>query len=205
MGQRKEKTMRKIVPFMLVLMMMAVPFTFTATALACDGDVSFGDDLDGGVQVMAISDTSTLAAMKSYLQTQYNSTKNLNLKIGENLGLLFALNGIQYAIDKVSYGQVDCSRLVHESVSAAYVEKSLGSYYPFGGRKSSEEQYNDCVRFGLAKSLSASGLSSLRTGDLVFWYDPDSGSVNHVGIFFKYNSKNYVIESRRSANGASSI
>lgn len=176
--------MRKIISFMLVFMMIAVPFMFTATALACEGNVSFRDGLDGDVQVTAISDTSTLAAMETYLQTQYNSTNGLNTKIGANLGLLFALKGIQLRVN--SYSTMDCSKTVHIALSSAYSEKGLSSYYPFGSRKSSQEQYNDCVRFGLAKSLNASGVGNLQTGDLVFWYNPNSGSVNHVGIFFKY-------------------
>lgn len=67
MKQRKEKTMRKIISFMLVLIMMAMPFTFTATALACDGDASFRVDLGGGVQTMAATD-SELLSMKAYLE-----------------------------------------------------------------------------------------------------------------------------------------
>jgi hypothetical protein len=116
-----------------------------------------------------------------------------------NLGYLFALKAIQ--LRGSSYTTMDCSKMVHNALTSAYSEKGLSSYYPFSYRKSSQQQYNDCVSFGLARNLTSSGISNLKTGDLVFWCDPDSGSINHVGIFFKCNSTNYVIESRSSAGG----
>ncbi len=200
--------MRKIISFMLVLIMMAVPFTFTATALACDGDVSFRVDLGGGVQIMAAS-SNTMQAMKSYLQTQYNNTLSSSASITENMGFLFALKGIQYAIDGTGYGSggIDCSGLTYNALKNSYIQKGLSSYYIFGSsKKSSQGQYNICKQNGLTGTITseASAGRLLKTGDLLFWRVPgtNESDVNHVGIYLKYNSKNYIIETGRSTGHA---
>lgn len=209
MKQRKEKTMRKIISFMLVLIMMAVPFTFTATALACDGDVSFRDDLGGGVQTMAATD-SELLSMKAYLERQYNSTLSGSLAVSENMGYLFALKGIQYAIEKTPYGsgggKVDCSKLTYTALKDSYTQKGLSSYYIFGSsKKASQAQYNICKQNGLTGAItSEENAGILKTGDLLFWRVPgtNESDVNHVGIYLRYNSENYIIETGRSTGHA---
>jgi hypothetical protein len=192
--------MKKTISIIIALLMMTIPYVLTTAALAEDGSILFRDDLDGGIQTTKASD-SELNLMKTYLLNQYNNTLNSNRLIDNNMGYLFALKGIQYAINKTAYGtggnQVDCSKLVHNSLLASYEEKNLSDYYPFGSRKSSQGQYNDCVSFGLAVTINRNAdkpLANLKTGDLVFWCNPSTGKVNHVGLFLKYNGENYVIE-----------
>ena len=82
---------------------MAIPYVLTTAALAEDGSILFRDDLDGGIQTTKASD-SELNLMKTYLLNQYNNTLNSNRLIDNNMGYLFALKGIQYAINKTAYG-----------------------------------------------------------------------------------------------------
>lgn len=186
---------------MLVLIMMAVPFTFTATALACDGDVSFRVDLGGGVQIMAAS-TTLLAQMKAKLQTLYDRSLDNGI-LSEHMGYLFALKGIKFAIDKTPYGtqtgQADCSTLTYTALSRAYYQKGLSSYYIFGSsKKTSREQYRICKQQGLIFTSK----SQLKTGDLIFWRKPNTENVNHVGIYLNHEGSDYIIETTGTAGHA---
>lgn len=188
--------MKRFISIMMACIMLAMPFTFATAALACedceDNDMYRIDTY----QMRTVDNETTLAAMESYLQTQ-SSTTNLNIET--RMGCRFAYEAIKLRGN--SYSTMDCSKTVHNALRASYSAIGLSSCYPFGSRKNSQAQYNDCVSFGLANTLSSSNLSSLKTGDLVFWCNPSTGAVNHVGIFFKYSGSNYVIESRSSAGG----
>ncbi|MCI6967442.1 NlpC/P60 family protein [bacterium] len=143
------------------------------------------------ISPMSIVGQNTLLQMRSYLTTQYNNSSS-NANISQNAGYLFALKAIAYAIAGTSYSTMDCSKLTYTALKEAYASKALQNYYIFGNTKlSSRQQYSVCVSNNLMITRS-----DLQTGDLIFWENPSTGVVNHVGIYFKYNGGDYVIESR---------
>ena len=143
------------------------------------------------ISPMSIVGQNTLLQMRSYLTTQYNNSSS-NANISQNAGYLFALKAIAYAIAGTSYSTMDCSKLTYTALKEAYASKALQNYYIFGNTKlSSRQQYSACVSNNLMITRS-----DLQTGDLIFWENPSAGVVNHVGIYFKYNGGDYVIESR---------
>ena len=162
-------------------------------------------------------ESPTVSAIKSYLQTQYNNTLSTNSKIGENMGYLFALKGIQYVIDGTPYGnssgdsKVDCSGLTYYALKKAYTDKGWANYYLFGSSKiSSASQHSICERNGLTNSVTKEKINSgdvvLQTGDLLFWKN-SSGTTNHVGIYVYYktgtNDKgHHIIETTGKAGQA---
>ena len=162
-----------------------------AFAFALSGSFSSLAFAGVGVSPMDIVPSSTLRQMRSYLTTQYNNSTS-NSSISRNAGYLFALKAIAYAIAGTSYSTMDCSALTYYSLREAYTSKALQDYYIFGNTKlSSRQQYSVCVNNNLMINKS-----ELQTGDLIFWENPSTGVVNHVGIYFKYGEDDCVIESR---------
>ena len=189
MKQRKEKTMRKIISFMLVLIVMAVPFTFTATALACD-DIELNREPAISVQVLGESEVNRI---KSYVTVQYHNSTNM----ADKMGYLFALKAIGYC--GKSYDEYDCSQLVAQAILDAYSTYGYSSYSPFIGQRTSGNQYNYCYSRGFTTEINATGndpsiFNQLKTGDLVFWRGTNS-QINHVGIFINYNGSHHFVES----------
>ena len=98
---------------------------------------------------------------------------------------------------------MDCSELTYYSLREAYASKALQDYYIFGNQKrTSQVQYSICAENNLilVGSENEPYFSGRQTGDLIFWTD-STGSIGHVGIYFRYNNDDYVIESRTSENG----
>lgn len=173
-----------------------------ACAFALGGSFSSLAFAGVGISPMDIVPSSTLLQMRSYLTTQYNNSTS-NSSISRNAGYLFALKAIAYAIAGTDYETIDCSELTYYSLKEAYTSKTLQDYYIFGNKKiTSREQYLICANNNLilAGSENEPYFSGRQTGDLIFWTD-STGSIGHVGIYFRYNNGDYVIESRTSENG----
>lgn len=173
-----------------------------AFAFALSGSFSSLAFAGVGVSPMDIVPSSTLRQMRSYLTTQYNNSTS-NSSISRNAGYLFALKAIAYAIAGTDYETMDCSELTYYSLREAYASKALQDYYIFGNQKrTSQVQYSICAENNLilVGSENEPYFSGRQTGDLIFWTD-STGSIGHVGIYFRYNNDDYVIESRTSENG----
>lgn len=185
--------MKRIISTMLVCIMLAMPFTFATAALACEDDTLLRIE---NIQTRSAS-ASTLQNMKTYLQTRYNNTSSSNSNIGSNMGYLIALKAIEYAINETPYSSYDCSKMTYTAIKDAYLEKGYSTtYHLFGSsRKSSREQYSICSSNGLTGEITKeSEASALQTGDLLFWRNPSTHVVNHVGIYFNYGGQHCIIE-----------
>ncbi len=136
-----------------------------------------------------------LAAMLAHLEWQYTKTGRSSDMTGENMGYLFALKAIRKAVNGEAAGQEDGGSLTYAALAEAYAVKLLSGYCPFGPvEKSAGEQYGICAELGLLTETRDLGgaAASMQTGDLMFWEDA-SGSISHVGMFFRHEDDPYII------------
>lgn len=156
---------------------------------------------DGNTLPCANLSSGEINNVRSYLSTQYNNSTS-NGALSAHMGYQIALKAISYA--GTPYGTMDCSNLTRTSVRNAYSAEGLLSGCIFTSTSNSAQQYSILNQNGLIINNNVDGHTDIvrdnaQTGDLLFWENPATGAINHVGIFVKYNSNAYIIESSRSA------